>query len=54
MLKKTFKLKNNNELLLLLFKTYRSMPSCNKNVTKPNAAGALCNMIARKTMISTS
>jgi hypothetical protein len=33
---------------------FRSSPSCKRNVTSPNAAGALCNMIARKTIISTS
>lgn len=31
-----------------------SMPSWSRKLTKPNAAGALCSMIARKTIISTS
>ena len=31
-----------------------STPSCNKNVTRPNAAGALWSMIAKNTMNSTS
>lgn len=37
-------------LLILLL----SRPSCIKKVTKPNAAGALCNIMAKKTIISTS
>ncbi|OTF74540.1 hypothetical protein BLA29_011669 [Euroglyphus maynei] len=32
----------------------RSNPSCRRNVTRPNAAGALCNNMAKKTIISTS
>lgn len=36
------------------FETYRSMPSCSRKLTRPNAAGALCNMIAKNTIISTS
>lgn len=36
------------------FKANLSIPSCSKNVTRPNAAGALCNIIAKNTMISTS
>ena len=33
---------------------FRSKPSCNRNVTRPKAAGALCNIIAKNTMTSTS
>ncbi len=32
----------------------RSRPSCSRKVDRPNAAGALCSMMARKTMTSTS
>jgi len=31
-----------------------SRPSCNKKVTRPNAAGALCNIMAKNTMNSMS
>lgn len=33
---------------------YLSIPSCIRKVTRPKAAGALCNIIAKNTIISTS
>ena len=44
-----------NENVIRCFRIFvRSTPSCIRNVTRPNAAGALCSMIARKTINSTS
>lgn len=44
----------NENIIKCLRTRIRSRPSCIKKETKPNAAGALCNMIAMKTIISTS
>lgn len=37
-----------------LANTYLSNPACMRNVTSPKAAGALCSMMARNTISSTS